>query len=78
MPKPMPWIHGSGVCREEVLGGRYSFKSSEMFKLLVSLKAFTEQTGETKCGESKLVGSESSTGDTMAGLLGTDARGSLL
>lgn len=78
MPKPTSSFHGSGVCSDEVLGGRYSFKSLERVKLAVSPKVSSDGIGETKCGELKLVEAESSIGDTIAGLLWTDESGSLL
>jgi len=78
IPKPTSSFHGSGVCSDEVLGGRYSFKSLERVKLAVSLKVSSDGIGGTKCGELKLVETESSIGDTIAGLLWTDESGSLL
>lgn len=78
IPNPTSWFQGSGACSEEILGGRRSSKFSVTARLPVSLKVPSEEIGETTCGELKLVGSESSTGDTITGLLCTDERGSLL
>lgn len=78
MPRPTSQFLGSGVWSEEDLGGWCFLASAELVALSIPPGTPSEETGETKHGESTLEGTELSIGDTTTGLLWTDERGSLL